>query len=64
MQRLLRLRDVITRVGLSRTRIYELERIGQFPSRRRISSRAVAWSEAEIEDFIQSRPRVARSVTA
>lgn len=55
--RLLRLPEVLDRVGLGKTSIYALERQGAFPSRVRLSARAVAWSEEAIEEFLASRPR-------
>ena len=54
--RLLRMADVIALTGLSRSRIYELEKIGNFPPRRKLSERAVAWSETELTEWIESRP--------
>ncbi len=41
--------------GLSRTTIWRLERDGQFPKRRLITGKIVAWDEAEIDDWINSR---------
>jgi prophage regulatory protein len=58
-ERILRLPEVAQRTGLKRTRIYELEKLDQFPKRRRISERACGWLESEINAFIQSRPVVA-----
>ena len=58
--RVLRLPEVESRVGLKRTRIYELEHLGLFPKRRKISARACGWLESEINAFIESRPVAAR----
>jgi prophage regulatory protein len=55
--RMLRLTDVRTMTGLSRSRIYSLEALGQFPPRRRLSTRATAWREDEVAAWIESRPR-------
>jgi prophage regulatory protein len=52
---LLRKPEVERRVGLKRSRIDELEREGKFPRRIPISNRAVAWSSAEIDEFIEAR---------
>ena len=60
MPRLLRLSDVTLATGLSRSRIYDLEKTGDFPPRRQLFERAVAWSETEVADWINSRP-LARS---
>lgn len=62
-KRIIRLPEVANRVGLSRTRIYELERAGKFPKRRHIADRATGWIESEIDEFIDSRPVVDPGVT-
>ena len=54
--KLLTLRQVAELVGLSRTTIWRLERSGQFPRRRQVSTKAVRWNQAEILDWINSRP--------
>ena len=45
--------------GLSRTTIWRLERTGQFPKRRRISSNSIAWLESEIITWMAERAEVA-----
>ncbi len=42
-------------VGLSRATIWRLERLGQFPKRRQISPRTVAWLREEVDDWIKQR---------
>lgn len=54
--KLLTLRQVAELVGLSRTTIWRLERSGQFPRRRQVSTKAVRWNQAEILGWINSRP--------
>ena len=54
--RLIRLPEVRKMTGLSRTRIYELEREGRFPRRRKLSERACAWVAAEVQEWARSRP--------
>jgi len=53
---MLRLPEVEKRVALKKTRINELEKLGKFPKRRKISERACGWLESEINAFIESRP--------
>jgi prophage regulatory protein len=53
--RLLRFPEVRMRTGLSRSTIWRLERRGEFPQHRRISTNAVAWLEYEVVNWIQSR---------
>ncbi len=54
--KLLTQRQVVDLVGISRTTIWRLERAGKFPRRRQVSTKAVRWFQAEIEDWISSRP--------
>jgi prophage regulatory protein len=51
----LRFPAVRARTGLSRTTVWRLERQGDFPRHRRISSNAVAWAEHEVADWIRSK---------
>lgn len=53
--RLLRTHEVVERVGLSDSTLRRLERSGQFPRRRKLSSRAVAWLSNEVEGWIEAR---------
>ena len=55
--RLLRRSEVEECCGLSRTTIYRLMRLGQFPIPIKISPRAVRWPQREIENWIAARPR-------
>lgn len=56
--RLLRRPEVQARVGLSRSSIYALLAQGRFPMPVRLSDRAIAWRESDIEVWIASRPSV------
>ena len=58
--RLLRLRHVMERTGLSRTTIYEWVAAGRMPSPIAISDRTKGWVECEIEEFVRGRIAVAR----
>jgi prophage regulatory protein len=53
-----RLQVVMSRTGHSRSTIYRLEAMGDFPKRVRLSSRSVGWLTDEITAYIASRPRV------
>lgn len=55
--RLLRRDDVERRCGLSTTSLYRLMREGHFPLPLKIGTRAVRWSEAELEKWLAGRPR-------
>ena len=52
----LRIRQVMQLTGLSRMTIYRLERDGRFPKRRQLSQNSVAWLEADIAAWAESRP--------
>ncbi|EQD48327.1 phage transcriptional regulator, AlpA [mine drainage metagenome] len=50
-----RLPEVLRATGLNKTRLYNLQRAGQFPGSVKISERAVAWPEGEVHDWIAAR---------
>jgi prophage regulatory protein len=50
--RLLRLKAVISRTGLSSATIYRREKDGTFPTRHPIGRRCVGWYESDIDDFV------------
>ncbi len=53
--RVLRLPAVLDRVGLGKSSIYALMNDGQFPRPIRLSARAVAWRETDIEQWLNER---------
>lgn len=53
--RLLRLPDVLARVGLRRSRVYDLVADGSFPRPVKLSARAIAWVESEVDTWVQER---------
>jgi prophage regulatory protein len=50
--------DVVKLVGLCYTSIFNLERAGKFPARRRISAGRVGWLRSEVEAWVESRVAV------
>lgn len=54
-RRLLRLPEVKEKVGLSRTAIYKLIAAGAFPRQISIAPRTVAWSQDDLEAWIEER---------
>lgn len=52
MNKILRLRDVITVVGLCRSTIYEKIDAGEFPRPLKLGKRAVGWRLDVIEEWI------------
>lgn len=55
MMRYLRQPEVLARVGVSWITIYRWEKLGNFPRRRRLGQRTVAWVEAEIDEWCAQR---------
>ena len=54
-ERLIRLPEVRQRVGLGRSTIYRLMEVGSFPRARKLGPRAIAWSECEIDSWIEGK---------
>ncbi len=52
---MMRLPEVQRATGLNRTKLYKLQRAGQFPRAVKISERAVAWPAAEVSAWIADR---------
>lgn len=53
-KRLIRVPEVLRRVGFSRTTMYELIKEGRFPDKVIIGARAVAFVESEIDAWIEN----------
>lgn len=55
-KRYIRRPEVEKITALSRSTIYRLMDAGEFPRPIRLTKKAVAWSEADILDWLASRP--------
>ena len=55
MQRLMRRPDVQNVTGLSRSTIYAMMAEGTFPKPVKLGKRAVAWREADVKAWLESR---------
>jgi prophage regulatory protein len=53
--RLIRIREVLRKVGVSQSTWYEDVKEGRAPPPVKISERAVAWYEPDIDDLIDAR---------
>lgn len=51
-RRLLAVREVMARTGLSKATLYRLERLGRFPRHVKITPTRSAWAEHEIDAYI------------
>lgn len=54
-ERLLRIKEVLCITGLSKTHVYRLIEFGDFPRPVRISPKAVAWPDSEVQGWIAAR---------
>jgi len=54
-RRSLRLPQVIVMTGLKKTTIYALQKAGRFPRSVSLTTTAVGWLEAEVEDWLANR---------
>ena len=59
-ERILRLKDVKDRTGLSRSSIYQKIRLGIFPNSVRLGARSVGWLESSIDQWIAERVGMGR----
>ncbi|MFZ4535569.1 helix-turn-helix transcriptional regulator [Propionivibrio sp.] len=57
----LRIKQVCELTGLSRATIYAMEKKGDFPSKKALGPRAVAWLESEIATWMESRKSAVKS---
>jgi len=62
MKTIMRKQDVLDATGLCYTSIYNKEKAGEFPARRKLSARSVGWIRQEVEDWIVSLQRVGAPV--
>lgn len=59
-EKILRLRPVLSRTGLSRSMAYDLMAKEQFPKPISLGARAVGWLESEIDAWIAQRIKATR----
>ncbi|WP_089686851.1 helix-turn-helix transcriptional regulator [Billgrantia gudaonensis] len=60
MHQLIRKKAVLEKTALSNTSLYRLIAKGEFPKPIQLGTRAVAWVEDEIEEWIESRISASR----
>ncbi|MDO8414641.1 MAG: AlpA family transcriptional regulator [Agitococcus sp.] len=58
--RIIRLSEVVTRVGLCRASIYNLIKAGDFPTQIQLGLNSVGWIENEVQAWIDSRIQASR----
>ena len=53
--RFIRLPNVLAKVGLSKSQLYKLIGEGKFPPQVKLSTRAVAWVEQQVDEWMIQR---------
>jgi prophage regulatory protein len=61
MAQLLRLPQVLARVGLRSTRVYQLIGDGLFPKPIKLGARAIAFVESEVDGWIEAQAQKPRA---
>lgn len=56
--KILRIPELTKLTGLSRVTLWRLERDGNFPRRVQLSQNTVGWKASEVDEWLESRPRV------
>ena len=56
-ERLMRMREVLSIVGVARQTLYQWMARDAFPRPLKLSGSAIAWRESEVRDWLNSRPR-------
>lgn len=56
--RVLKLKDVLSKTGLSKTSLYKLISLSEFPKPISLGLRSVGWLDSEIEAWIQEKINV------
>ena len=57
MDRVLRFPEVKQITGLSRTTIWEQEKVGKFPKHLQLTARSVGWRESDIHGWMEALSR-------
>ena len=55
VMRLIRLKEVLNKTGLSKATLYRLISDGQFPTSIKIAYRAVGWEESLVDEWLRSK---------
>lgn len=60
---LLRMPDLIQRLGVSRSLVYKIMETDGFPRPIKLSRRVVAWCEEEVDDYLTHKKQLRTSET-
>ena len=61
-KQILRLNDVIKKIGLSRSSIFKMIDANSFPQSISLNERAIGWLASEIDDWIDSRITISKKL--
>jgi prophage regulatory protein len=53
--RIMRLKEVVRMVGLSKATVWNMDRKGKFPKHRKLGPRSTGWLDTEIHEWIHER---------
>lgn len=59
-QSILRMREILRELSISRSTFYVLVKSGKFPQPINLSGRAVGWLSTDVDDFIKARIKASR----
>ena len=59
MKTIMKRQEVVAATGMCYTSIYNKEKVGGFPARRKLGARSVGWIRQEVEAWINDLQRVA-----
>jgi len=54
--KIIRPKELAELLSISTVTLWRMEKRGELPKRKQISSRAVGWLESEIEEWLKTRP--------
>ena len=52
---LIRIRDVVSMTGISKSQVYRLANMGAFPKPTRLTAQSVAWVKQEVQAWIDDK---------
>ena len=56
-EQLIRLRDLLAQLGISRSAVYRMMDDGKFPRPLKLSAQTIAFKQSEIDAWVESRAR-------
>ncbi|MDH5357568.1 MAG: AlpA family transcriptional regulator [Gammaproteobacteria bacterium] len=60
-ERIIRLSEVVNKIGLGKSTIYKMIFEGSFPKQIKLGARSAGWLESEIDDWIRLRVKLSRN---